>query len=216
MEPVKAEKQFNKFISVVYTLSFIPIVLFALITVAIIAGVIFVLAVPSSFIEVLQRIPVGELTIQLEEIGVLSSGLTEDLVINKLPIVFVMLSSVVVMVLIFSIMYFINRWLFHLKQGKFFDPKNSRYIEYVGYSIITLGLWYGVQEFAESYFKVDFFESNPEVLERLSDAAIEWGDLLSYTFKIDLMLLFMGILVWIIGRVFKYGTYLQEEYDQTV
>lgn len=216
MEPVKAEKQFNKFISVVYVLSFIPLVLFALMILAAIAGVVFVLAVPMSLIEVIQRIPIGELTIQLEEIGVLSSGLTEDLVINKLPIVFVLLSSIVVMVLIFSIMFFINRWLFHLKHGKFFDPKNSRYIEYVGYSIITLGLWYGVQEFAESYFKVDFFESNPEVLERLSDAAIEWGDLLSYTFTIDLMLLFMGILVWIIGRVFKYGTYLQEEYDQTV
>lgn len=95
-------------------------------------------------------------------------------------------------------------------------PYNSRYIEYIGYSIITLGLWYGVQELAGSYFKVNFFESNPEILERLSSVAIESGDLLTYHFSIDIMMMFIGVLVWIIGRVFKYGTYLQEEYDQTV
>ena len=63
---------------------------------------------------------------------------------------------------------------------------------------------------------MNFFESNPEILKRLSSVAIESGDLLTYHFSIDIMMMFIGVLVWIIGRVFKYGTYLHEEYDQTV
>ena len=118
--------------------------------------------------------------------------------------------------IITEILIFINRWLYQLKQGHFFDTNNSRYIEYVGYSIIVLSLWYGVQELAGSYVRVNFFESNPEILESLSSTAIEAGSFLSYTFSIDIVMLFIGVLVWIIGRVFKYGTYLQEEYDQTV
>ena len=160
--------------------------------------------------------PVGELTIQLQEIGILTSQLTDDLVINKMPLILLILSSMVVIAIILSILIFINRWLYQLKQGHFFDTNNSRYIEYVGYSIIVLSLWYGVQELAGSYVRVNFFESNPEILESLSSTAIEAGSFLSYTFSIDIVMLFIGVLVWIIGRVFKYGTYLQEEYDQTV
>lgn len=216
MEPVKAEKQFNRFISIVYALSFIPIVFMLLVVLAAIAGIIFVIALPESFIEWMQRVPVGELTIQLQEVGILTSQLTDDLVINKMPIILLILSSMVAVLIILAILIFINRWLYHLKQGQYFNANNSRYVEYAGYSIIVLSVWYGVQEVAGSHLKVNFFESNPEILESLSAAAIEAGSLLSYSFTIDIVLLFVGILVWILGRVFKYGTYLQEEYDQTV
>lgn len=216
MEPVKAEKQFNRFISVVYALSFIPIVIAVLGGLGAIAGIVLVIALPDSFLDWMQRVPLGEFTIQLQEIGVMTGSITEDLVINKMPLILLILSSIVIIVIILCMLIFINRWLHHLKNGRFFDANNSRYIEYVGYSIIVLGLWYGVQEMAGSFVKVNFFESNPAILDSLSSTTIEAGGLLTYSFTIDIALIFIGVLVWIIGRVFKYGTYLQNEYDQTV
>lgn len=32
----------------------------------------------------------------------------------------------------------------------------------------------------------------------------------------NLMILFSGIIIWILAKVFKYGAFLQEEYDATV
>ncbi|HJE19748.1 MAG TPA: DUF2975 domain-containing protein [Aliicoccus persicus] len=216
MEPVKAEKQFNKFVSLFYVLSFIPVVVLSLAVVGIVIGIIVVLVAAESIVNLIQNVPFTELTVELEQLGLLSNEVTENLVINQLPIILVMLSSMVVMFLLISITIFINRWLKNLKEGHYFDEKNSKYVEYVGYTIITLSIWYGVQELAGSYMAVDFFESNPEIMSHFTDVLFDFSDMLTYSFSIDIVLLFIGVLVWMIGRVFKYGTYLQNEYDQTV
>lgn len=36
------------------------------------------------------------------------------------------------------------------------------------------------------------------------------------TLDFNLMILFSGVIIWILARVFKYGAFLQDEYDATV
>lgn len=37
-----------------------------------------------------------------------------------------------------------------------------------------------------------------------------------FIFSFNFAFIFAGIIIWIIGRVFKYGMFLQDEYDSTI
>ena len=128
MEPIKREKQFNRFISIVYVLSFIPFVLAILAAIAVVVGIIVVITLPMDLVEWIQKVPIGQFSTHLQELGFLSSGLSDDITLNKMPLILLFLTSLVVVIIILCLLFFINRWLKNLKDGQFFDANNSRYI----------------------------------------------------------------------------------------
>ncbi|MDW4266819.1 hypothetical protein QI073_01665 [Staphylococcus saprophyticus] len=48
----------------------------------------------------------------------------------------------------------------------------------------------------------------------LMDNEVE--SLSDFIFSFNFASIFAGIIIWIIGRVFKYGMFLQDEYDSTI
>lgn len=114
------------------------------------------------------------------------------------------------LVVLWFIIFCVNRFLKSLKNGQIFTVQNSRYIEWVAYGFILFSLTIKtVQTF--TFYSVDRF-FNFSTLMQKSD----WVQSITYDFfGIHWSLLFGGLIIWIIGRIFKYGAFLQEEYDLT-
>lgn len=109
------------------------------------------------------------------------------------------------------IVFFVRKLLKSLKEGEIFTVKNSRFIEWIGYSFIVLSLLLKSIQALMLYG----FDQMFQLTATLKHSAAIQG--VSYEFfGVHWSLLFGGIILWIIGRVFKYGAFLQEEYDATV
>lgn len=95
--------------------------------------------------------------------------------------------------------------------GDVFTFRNSKRIELVGYSLLILSVLSNtVQAYLVSTV-LHMFLNNHELDN------IEWIQSVSFRFfDINWSILLCSFIVWTIGRIFRYGSFLQEEYDATV
>ncbi|MFF2178407.1 DUF2975 domain-containing protein [Lysinibacillus sp. NPDC058147] len=122
----------------------------------------------------------------------------------------------ILLLMIFAVIFmsiFILLWKFvkSVIVGDVFTLRNSKRIELVGYSLLILSfLSNTVQAYLISTVLHMFLNNN-----ELDN--IEWIQSVSFRFfDINWSILLCSFIVWTIGRIFRYGSFLQEEYDATV
>ncbi|WP_020007639.1 DUF2975 domain-containing protein [Salinicoccus albus] len=208
------EKKFKTFVTTAYVFSFIILALFAIALLAtIVAGVVLFFIPQETINGLLTRIP-AEVSYEANGVSLqITDSFIESLTLEKLPIFYVLLASFINVGVATFIIFLVNRWLHNLKSGDVFAQKNSRFIESIGFAFVALGFLSGLGDLAMQHLMNSVLGSAEEIFE-MTNKFIYSGNSLNYS--IDLTLLFTGLLIWIIGRVFKYGTFLQNEFDATV
>ncbi|MBM7699740.1 hypothetical protein JOD25_002081 [Kurthia huakuii] len=206
------EKKFQQFLHVLYIVVTIMWIGFCVSAFALATTFI---AISFTSEESVQRfIQMGDVQAAIHFYGItleLSPQLIEQATFSKaafLPLI----GMLFIYVLIGSfIVFFVRKLLKSLKEGEIFTVKNSRFIEWIGYSFIVLSLLLKSIQALMLYG----FDQMFQLTATLKHSAAIQG--VSYEFfGVHWSLLFGGIILWIIGRVFKYGAFLQEEYDATV
>lgn len=141
----------------------------------------------------------------------LSEQVTSALQYDKQLLLALLLLLLLYICIIFSITFFVWKLLKSMKEGQIFTPANSKRIEWISYGFILISL--SIQTIhAFTYYTFDklfqlnqFFHSS------------NWIASVSYEFfGIHWSLLFSGLIIWIIARIFKYGSFLQDEFDATL
>lgn len=208
------EKKFKTFVTTAYVISFIVLALSAIALLATIFASVVLFFIPQETINtMLTRIP-AEISYEADGVSLqVTESFIESLTLEKLPIFYVLLAALINVSVATFIIFMINRWLRNLKNGDVFAQRNSRFIEIIGFAFIALGFLKGLGNIAMQSLMNSILGSADELLET-THSFIYSGNSLDY--GIDLTMLFTGVLIWIIGRVFKYGTFLQNEYDATI
>lgn len=129
---------------------------------------------------------------------------------DKSLILWLLVMYFVYAVVLLFIIVCVKRLLNAFKKGEIFTEKNSRFIERVGYGFIALSLVIkSIQAF--TFYVADHLFHLTTFIQ-----TSDWIQGVTYEFfGIHWSLLFGGLVIWIIGRAFKYGAFLQEEYDAT-
>lgn len=207
-------KRFRTMVKVLYVLSFIPLIILILGVLAVLAGIVIVPFMPLNMIE--------ERLTQLPVVGTYeSTGLTleiteaylETISLDQTAIMLALVSQFFYLITVALILFFINRWLHNLKHGEIFTLKNSRFIEFAGYTLTVFTIIDALAKLAVQNLMMQTF-SVMEITTELNDQfTFSFGQL---DLNFNLMILFSGIIIWILAKVFKYGAFLQEEYDATV
>lgn len=206
------EKRFQQFLTTMYIITTFVWIGF-MVVVVILAGVFIALSIISE--ETVQRfLQLGDVQAAIHFYGInleISPQLIEQATFSKET--FLMLFGMMWVYTFIGgiIVFFIRKLLKSLKAGAIFTVKNSRFIEWIGYSFIVLSLLITTIQalMAYSFDKMFHLTASLQQSEAIQGVSYEF-------IGIHWSLLFGGIILWIIGRIFKYGAFLQQEYDATV
>lgn len=129
----------------------------------------------------------------------------------KKDVVKLLIVATLYMGILLFIVLQVRKLLGSLSRGVIFTIANSKKIEWIAYSILLLSLTVGVLHTYISYTIGHLTQ-----LDKLL-VSTDWVAGVNYHFSgINWTLLFTGLIIWTIARVFRYGAFLQEEYDATV
>jgi hypothetical protein len=207
-------KRFKSMVKILYVLSYIPLALLALGLLATLAGIIAIPLLPLDRIEArLTQLPI---TGTYETTGLtleVTEAYLETITLDQTAILLWLSSQFFYITAIALIIFFINRWLHNLTKGYIFTLRNSRFIEFAAYTLMVLTLIDALTNLAFQNLLLQTFS--------LAEIASELNEQLVFNFErmnidFNLMILFSGIIIWILAKVFKYGAFLQDEYDATV
>lgn len=134
-----------------------------------------------------------------------------NFVYDKSEAIILILLLMIFTLIFLSIFILLKKFVKSVIVGDVFTLRNSKRIELVGYSLLILSfLSNTVQAYLVSTIVHIFFNNN-----ELDN--IEWIQSVSFRFfDINWSILLCSFIVWTIGRIFRYGSFLQEEYDETV
>ena len=109
------------------------------------------------------------------------------------------------------IVFLVKNMLKAITKEEVFSVANSKRMEYIGYTVVVLSVTiYSLQAYSVHAIS-ELFQLNV-LIEQTT-----WIESVSYQlFDIHWSMLLCGLVIWTIGRIFKYGSFLQEEYDATV
>lgn len=207
-------KRFKTMVNVLYVLSYIPLAFVALGILVLLGSIIAVPFIPFAAIE--NRLTDLPVTGTYETTGLtleVTDAYLETIALDQTAILLTLAAFLLYLAAVAVILFSVNRWLYNLKRGNIFTIRNSRFIEIAAYTVIILTVIDALADLAVGYLMMQTF-SLAEISSELNEQLIFGVDQLSIEF--NLMLLFSGIIIWILAKVFKYGAFLQEEYDATV
>lgn len=208
---IVSHKRFKALVSVMYVISLIALILVGIATLAtLVASFILIMVPVDSLMNILSSIP-ANFTFEGEGFSLaITDDLLSSVTVDKTLLVITAFVSTLSVVPMFLIIYFLNRWLNNLRKGDILVPKNSKYIEYIGYSFVLLSL----METLLTYFSSTLV-SNALAMSSLPVEVAEFLNIDS-TVSFNFITIFAGILIWIIAKTMQYGAFLQDEYDATV
>ncbi|MEB6239916.1 DUF2975 domain-containing protein [Staphylococcus xylosus] len=208
-------KRFNLLVKSLIILSTIILIMTSLSILPILIGIIGLLVIPTSFIN-------NQIAKADEEFWIDSFGLTKntvaqynlsDITFSKPPVILVLLLIVILIILYIVIIAQVRKWLKNVSNGQIFTYKNANTITFIAYYFLVLGVFESVINLASNFVIYSFLDYNSK-LYALVDKNIESvGD---FIYDFNFTLIFAGIIIWIISYVFKYGAFLQDEFDHTV
>lgn len=208
-------KRFNLLVKSLIILSTIILIMTSLSILPILIGIIGLLVIPTSFIN-------DQIAKVDEEFWIDSFGLTKntvaqynlsDITFSKPPVILVLLLIVILIILYIVIIAQVRKWLKNVSNGQIFTYKNANTITFIAYCFLVLGVFESVINLASNFVIYSFLDYNSK-LYALVDKNIESvGD---FIYDFNFTLIFAGIIIWIISYVFKYGAFLQDEFDHTV
>ncbi|SDK38641.1 Protein of unknown function [Jeotgalicoccus aerolatus] len=213
-EQIVVHKRFKTLATVMYVLSFIVMIIDGLVAAGVVIGGIVLAIMPVD--EVMGILSNLTMDASLETPGG-AVTITEEILSyvnpDKTMLMLLLFLSLLNVLIILFIIILVNRWLANLRKGNILTVQNSKYIEYIGYSFVAFALMEMLMSIAVSLL----IKSSIAISELPADFR-EFFDIenIGITFDINLIPVFTGILIWMIAKSLKYGSYLQDEYDQTV
>ena len=140
----------------------------------------------------------------------LADKVAENIQYVKKDVVKLLVAATIYMGILLFIVVQVRKLLGSLSSGVIFTLANSKKIEWIAYSILLLSLSVGVFRTYISYTIGHLFHLDTLLL------STDWVAGINYQFSgINWTLLFTGLIIWTIARVFRYGAFLQDEYDAT-
>lgn len=141
----------------------------------------------------------------------LADKVAENIQYVKKDVVKLLFAATIYMGILLFIVVQVRKLLGSLSSGVIFTIANSKKIEWIAYSILLLSLTVGVFSTYISYTIGHLTNFDTLLL------STDWVAGVNYQFSgINWTLLFTGLIIWTIARVFRYGAFLQDEYDATV
>ncbi|WP_460014875.1 DUF2975 domain-containing protein [Lysinibacillus sp. CTST325] len=141
----------------------------------------------------------------------LNKDIMSNFVYDKSETIVLILLSMIFTLIVMSIFILLWKFVKSVIVGDVFTLRNSKRIELVAYSLLILSF---LSNMVQAYLVstvVHMFLNNNELDN------IEWIQSVSFRFfDINWSILLCSFIVWTIGRIFRYGSFLQEEYDATV
>ncbi|MEB2299167.1 DUF2975 domain-containing protein [Lysinibacillus xylanilyticus] len=211
IEQIIQSKEFRfltKGLRSIFTIMMVLIIIGLIMIGVLCAGVIFV---PENSVN--NFLEQGNITafIHLEGIQIeLADKVTENIQYTKMNVVKLLFTATIYIGLLLFIVVQVRNLLGNISKGLIFSEKNSRKIEWIAYTVVGLSL------------TVDTFRT---YIAYTVTEQIKLGELLegtglikeiSFHFAgINWTLLLCGLVIWTIARVFRYGAFLQDEYDAT-
>lgn len=140
-----------------------------------------------------------------------NKDIMSNFVYDKSETIVLILLSIIFTLIVMSIFILLWKFVKSVIVGDVFTLRNSKRIELVAYSLLILSfLSNTIQAYIVSTLLHMFLNNN-----ELDN--IEWIQSVSFRFfDINWSILLCSFIVWTIGRIFRYGSFLQEEYDATV
>lgn len=150
-------------------------------------------------------------SIQFEGLEMLLSKQTvQDMYYRKMDVVKLLVTATIYIAILFLIVVQVRNILSNIAKGIIFSLDNSIKIERIAYCVIVLSLT--VRAF-RTY--IVYLMMQPFKLESLFEKT-DFITGISYHYTgINWTLLLCGVVIWTIARIFRYGTFLQDEYDAT-
>lgn len=137
--------------------------------------------------------------------------LQNHLIVDKDLLLFVMVTGLFNLALTLAIVWFARKLIQAFKKDQFFHKQNGNYIEVIAWLVLILGHTYQAMVsligfLAMQSTQLDSYLIDQHVIESVTHQFM----------GIDFNIILIAVTIWFIGRAFKYGAYLQEEYDATV
>ena len=178
-----------------------------------ILGVLLVAVIVVTEKEVNNILVHGQIAASIQFVGleiVLSNKVADDIQFSKLNVVKLLFTATIYIALLLFIVVQVRNVLSNLSKGIIFSAKNSKKMEWIAYAIVFLSL---TVEAFRTYVAYTIFEQF-KLAELLIDTGLIKGVVYQFT-GVNWTLLLCGLVIWTIARVFRYGAFLQDEYDAT-
>ncbi|SKB43421.1 Protein of unknown function [Lysinibacillus sp. AC-3] len=211
MEQIIQSKEFlflTKGLRLIFTIMMVLIIIGLIMIGVLCAGVIFV---PENSVN--NFLEQGNITafIHLEGIQIeLADKVMENIQYTKMSVVKLLLTATIYIGLLLFIVVQVRNLLSNLSKGIIFSEKNSRKIEWIAYTVVVLSL-------TVDTFRTYIAYTVTEQIQ-LGELLVGTGLIKEISFQfpgINWTLLLCGFVIWTIARVFRYGAFLQDEYDAT-
>ncbi|PTH66380.1 DUF2975 domain-containing protein [Staphylococcus arlettae] len=214
MSTIKS-KRFSILVKTLTILATISLVLTSLSLLPLIIAIIALLIIPTSFINT--QLDKVDKSFWVDSLGVKSHNITthdlNSITFSKPSVILILLLSLVFIAIYIVIIAYVRKWLKNVSNGQIFTNKNASIIILISYGFIVLGVFEAMIQLANNFATYNFLGHNAK-LYALMDKDIE--TFADFFFNFNFTLILAGIVIWIIGNVFKYGAFLQDEFDYTV
>lgn len=149
--------------------------------------------------------------VQLEGLEMkLADHVTRDIHYSKKDVVTFLFTATIYIAILLIIIVQVRNILSNLSKGIIFSLANSKKMERIAYCVMVLSLTVNAFRTYTVYLIMQQFQLE----SRFVESGLIKG--ISYHFTgIHWTLLLCGVVIWIIARIFRYGAFLQDEYDAT-
>lgn len=149
--------------------------------------------------------------VQLEGLEMkLADHMTRDIHYSKKDVVTILFTATIYIAILLIIIVQVRNILSNLSKGIVFSLANSKKMERIAYCVMVLSLTVNAFRTYTVYLIMQQFQLE----SRFVESGLIKG--ISYHFTgIHWTLLLCGVVIWTIARIFRYGAFLQDEYDAT-
>lgn len=207
-------KSFNILLKVLVIIVTIALIMVSVSIFPIVLLIIALIVIPSSFINdtISDNKDVLYDSFNMSN-GVISYHDVKDITFSKPSIILLLLLVIGLIVVYIIAINYLRKWLKNIKNEQIFTLKNANLIEKIAYCFFGLGIYSAILGAARYYVSYSLVSGNSKLLSIMDNDVESIGD---FIWNVNFAFIFAGIIIWIIGRVFKYGMFLQEEYDSTI
>lgn len=140
-----------------------------------------------------------------------SPEVIQHTIFSKQSVLLLFIALLILNIVLLFITFFLKSIFKSLKTNNIFTLKNSQYISYIGYSFILLSLIY--QPIKTIIF---FIFDQTFGFSKIVESGGFISDMSYHYIEIHWTLLFSGVIICIVAKIFKHGAFLQKEYDSTI
>lgn len=139
------------------------------------------------------------------------SFIGEQLAVNKGLLISLLIIAILNAVIFLLMMWFARKLIHAFSKNEVFSNRNGKFIETIAILFIFVGYSYKmmvtlISVFIDKSLNLSHYLIDTDVINKVS----------YNLFNLDWNVILIAVTIWFIGRAFRYGAYLQGEYDATV